>query len=187
MTADAAASADGTGSRFLRALTPEARAAFDAWLSLSTGGGPPPLLELAPHRLPRSLLPRLMLFESEPGGQWLCRLAGEEMWLILARNAKGRRLEELVRAAERERRHRQFQAILETGLPLWFSGPLQLDTRSHITIGRLALPLKGAGGVPLILVAYTYIDDPAAVRGRRAPESGFGPTEAIICAKEDLG
>jgi hypothetical protein len=172
---------------FRTALTPEARQVFDAWRALKADDRAPRLLALAPHRLPASVLSRLMVFHAEPDGNWLCTVVGEEMRGILATSAKGHRLAELLSDAERTLRHQQFEQIVRTGLPLWYSGPLQLDEREHVVIGRLAVPLVAEAGEAVILVAYSYLGDPELVRLRRTPQSALGPTRAIFCTEADLG
>jgi hypothetical protein len=175
----------GNGSRFAQALTPETLAAFEAWRRLRNAGATPDLFQMMPDCLPTSVLPRVLLYRWEGGDQWRCRLAGDEMSLILAGSAKGKTLDELNTGSEQSVRHQQFRHMREAGLPIWYVGPLQLDTRGHIILGRLALPCLGNDGAAYVLVLYTYLGDPAPLRGPRH-ESGLGPTQAVLCTEADL-
>jgi hypothetical protein len=122
---------------------------LDHWLKLAAaaGGSAPRRARFDPTAIP-ALLRHLQLHQREPGGRFRCRLSGTAIVAALDRDATGSYLDEAIRPEAVAGRTRLFDRALETGMPVVYSGVIDVPGRGLKAYQRLLLPLAGANGKP---------------------------------------
>ena len=175
------------GSRFADCLpTARARDCFVAWLAARRAPEPPALHDFAPHRLPRSVVPWLLLQRLGADGEVVYGLAGEEVTHWFGATPKGRPVLDHVEPAEREPRLALVRQAMQSGMPMWFFGRLLIHGRDHVEVGRLCLPAIDRAQRVLLLV-YFVLGKPPTPEHREVGQPSFDPSQIVWCQPADLG
>jgi len=165
--------------------TAEARACFAAWRAARRGAELPELHAFAPHRLPRGMVPWLLLQRLRADGEIVYGLAGEEVTRWFGATPKGRPVLDHVDAAERAPRLALVRRAMRSGLPVWFAGRLLFENRDHVAVGRLCLPAVDAGERVLLLIYFVLGKRPGPDL-RVIGQPAFDADEAVWCRPEEL-
>lgn len=183
----AAAREDGPdGPQFIDMLpTPQARDSFEAWRRARPPGGMPALHDFAPFRLPKPVLPWLLIHRLRPDGSIVYGLAGAELTHWFGETPKGRPVLEYADPGEREQRLELIRRLMLTGLPAWFTGHCLFEKREHVSVGRLCLPATDGEDRVLLLIYFVLGKLPDA-QVRRLGRPSFDPRQVAYCTASDL-
>lgn len=126
---------------------------LDHWCGLSdAAGGTPKRSELDPAAIP-TLLRHLQIHQREANGRFRCRLSGTAIVQQLGRDATGTYLDEAIRPETVAGRMRIFNRALETGMPVVYSGVMEVPGKGMKAYQRLLLPLADAQGKPCFVLS----------------------------------
>lgn len=132
---------------FLEALAePEIQAIFRYWCSKRRGRPVPRKADIDPVEIPHRLLPYVFIYERTPGGRFRCRLSGTGIGAAYGRDVTGKHLDEIVRRGNVAERSRLFSRVLESGLPIYYTGGLVVAGKEHISFARILLPIAKSDG-----------------------------------------
>jgi hypothetical protein len=182
---------DATGSEpsqlpFIDALPLQlARDCLTVWRDARQGDTLPALRNFAPHLLPPTLLPWLLIHRQRVDGAFVYGLAGDELIRWFGENPRGKPVLGNIDAAEREQRLALVRQSLATAMPFWFRGTLLLENHDHVQIGRLCLPARDNAEHVLLLV-YFVLGEAPRQRLRVIGDSGFEVTQVTWCRASDL-
>ncbi len=164
---------------------PAARDAFAAWRRARRGDSLPALFDFAPHRLPPSVLPWVLIQRLRHDGELVYGLAGDELIRLFGENPKGKPVLEHVEPDERARRISLLIEVIEKGLPIWYLATLLFENREHVPVGRLVLPAADATE-RLIVIIYFLLREtstpPLRLVGRPSVDAG----QVYWCDAADL-
>lgn len=127
---------------------------LEHWRAMSeaAGGGTPRRGDLDPAAIP-TLLRHLQIHQREANGRFRCRLSGTAVVQQLGRDATGTYLDEAIRPEAVSGRTRIFNRALETGMPVVYSGVMEVPGRGMKAYQRLLLPLADAQGKPSFVLS----------------------------------
>ena len=126
---------------------------LDHWCGLSeAAGGTPKRSDLDPAAIP-TLLRHLQIHRREANGRFRCRLSGTAVVQQLGRDATGTYLDEAIRPEAVAGRMRIFNRALETGMPVVYSGVMEVPRKGMKAYQRLLLPLADAQGKPSFVLS----------------------------------
>ncbi len=127
---------------------------LEHWCAMSqaAGGATPKRSDLDPAAIP-TLLRHLQIHQREANGRFRCRLSGTAVVQQLGRDATGSYLDEAIRPEAVAGRTRIFNRALETGMPVIYSGVMEVPGRGMKAYQRLLLPLADAGGNPSFVLS----------------------------------
>ena len=127
---------------------------LDHWLKLAAAapGSTPSRAAFDPAAIP-TLLRHLQLHQREASGRFHCRLSGTAVVQELGRDATGTYLDQAIRPEAVAGRTALFNRALETGMPVAYSGVLEIPGRGLKAYQRLLLPLNGADGKPAFVLS----------------------------------
>jgi hypothetical protein len=157
-SAPQAGAAAGTETFRARLSDPVLAKMLDHWLDMSAAacGATPRRGDLDPAAIP-TLLRHLQIHQREADGRFRCRLSGTAIVQQLGRDATGSYLDEAIRPEAVAGRMRVFNRALETGMPVVYSGVIEIPGRGMKAYQRLMLPLADAEGRPVfVLSAMTF-------------------------------
>jgi len=175
-----------SGTRFADCLpTRHARDCFEAWRRARRGDAPPALHDFAPFRLPKPVLPWLLIHRLRPDGSIVYGLAGSELTHWFGETPKGRPVLRYADPSEREQRLEVIRQLMLTGLPAWFTGHCLFEHREHVSVGRLCLPATDGEDRVLLLIYFVLGKLPEG-EIRRLGRPSFDPRQVTICAEGDL-
>lgn len=147
--------APATGTEAFRArLTDQVLAKMlDHWCAMSDlASGTPKRSDLDPSAIP-TLLRHLQIHQRETNGRFRCRLSGTAVVQQLGRDATGAYLDEAIRPEAVAGRTKIFNRALETGMPVVYSGVMEVPGRGMKAYQRLLLPLADAQGKPCFVLS----------------------------------
>lgn len=173
---------------FLEAIRePEIRELFLFWLRRRPEGGVPTRKDIDPSRIPAPHLPYLFLYQRQRDGRFQCKLIGTELARIFGHDATGKHLDEILPAPMVQDRVAMFGRVLDTGMPIYYRGPVVLRTRHQRRFARILLPLSSSESVVdqvFGMARFGPID--RQVPQRIADKARNEPTHVVGATGEDL-
>lgn len=166
-------------------INPIALQSFHVWKAARGAAALPQLWDFAPHRLPAAVIPWLLLYREQADGELCYGLVGEEMLHMFRFNPKGTRVLDYAEPAERGSRLRVIRHSMETGLPVWYEGPLLFENKGHLPVGRLCLPAATRERAACLMLYFPRMPPPVPrlVIGAPVP---FDPSDLTWCTDADL-
>ena len=126
---------------------------LDHWCAMKAEAhGAPRRGALDPSAIP-TLLRHLQIHQREADGRFRCRLSGTAIVQQLGRDATGAYLDEAIRPEAVAGRMRIFNRALETGMPVSYSGVMEVPGKGMKAYQRLLLPLADAQGKPSFVLS----------------------------------
>jgi hypothetical protein len=162
-----------------------ARDCFVAWRNARREGLLPILADFAPLRLPKSVLPWVLIHRLQADGTLVYGLAGQQLTHWFGETPKGKPVLGDVDEPERQKRTALVLESISSGRPFWYSGTLLLKDKEHVPIGRLCLPARDRSEQVLLLIYFVLRK--AALPGSSALERGqIKWTQPVWCGASDL-
>lgn len=149
----AGAQSAGAASFRARLADPVLAKMLDHWCGMKAQAhGTPRRGALDPSAIP-ALLRHLQIHQREANGRFRCRLSGTAIVQQLGRDATGAYLDEAIRPEAVAGRTRIFNRALETGMPVAYSGVMEVPGKGMKAYQRLLLPLADAQGKPSFVLS----------------------------------
>ena len=149
----AGAQSAGAASFRARLADPVLAKMLDHWCGMKAQAhGTPRRNALDPSAIP-ALLRHLQIHQREANGRFRCRLSGTAIVQQLGRDATGAYLDEAIRPEAVAGRMRIFNRALETGMPVAYSGVMEVPGKGMKAYQRLLLPLADAAGKPSFVLS----------------------------------
>ncbi len=166
---------------------PEIRELFQFWLRRRPEGGVPTRKDIDPSRIPAPHLPYLFLYRRQRDGRFQCKLIGTELARVFGHDATGKYLDDILPAPMVGDRVAMFARVLDTGMPIYYRGPVVLRSRHQRRFARILLPLSSRKSVidqVFGMARFGPID--RQVPQKIADKARNEPTHVVNATGEDL-
>lgn len=130
------------------------------WQAMRVDGLPPMLHDFAPRQIPPALIPWSMTFRRDAARELTYGVVGEELRFLFREGPRGKPVLYYASDAVRAERYAVVHRALDTGEPVWYSGPV-LFRSCQIDFGRLGLPTRLDAGEALLLIYFPLSEIPA--------------------------